>query len=214
MVFKALASGKLQFRPYFVPVCSPALFIDSTVSFSLLVEQLRLYDGQPMSNAKASTKTFFLSVLSLLLALRNVSATSWKFFWSLLFTYIQHNVIYHLILGCIPLRRLLHHINITVFELLLSAVCLSVENIPSHLVLQCPSKEKVWQGVIFEFLWLTTTILDLKEALLSLDFSGVWYCQVKGIKPYRILLITLFLTCVSHICISFMARLQLTTHRY
>jgi len=42
VVFKTLASGKLQFEPYFVPVCSPASFIDSTVSFAPLVEKLRL----------------------------------------------------------------------------------------------------------------------------------------------------------------------------
>ncbi|EPB83537.1 hypothetical protein HMPREF1544_09698, partial [Mucor circinelloides 1006PhL] len=50
---------------------------------------------------------------------------------------------------------------------------------------------KVWRGVIFEFLWPTTSISDIKEALLSLDFSNIWYCQVKGIRPYRILLISL-----------------------
>ncbi|KAK4517342.1 uncharacterized protein ATC70_000677 [Mucor velutinosus] len=61
----------------------------------------------------------------------------------------------------------------------------------SYLLFDCPSKEKVWQGVIFEFLWPTTSITDIKEALLSLDFSDIWYSQVKGIRPYRVLLITL-----------------------
>ncbi|CEP17553.1 hypothetical protein [Parasitella parasitica] len=56
----------------------------------------------------------------------------------------------------------------------------------------------VWQDVIFEFLWPTTTIIDIKEALLSLDFSDIWYSQVKGIRPYRILLITLSQIWLAH----------------
>ncbi|EPB92332.1 hypothetical protein HMPREF1544_00901 [Mucor circinelloides 1006PhL] len=60
-----------------------------------------------------------------------------------------------------------------VFESPLCPVCLSVEDSSNHLLFHCPSKEKVWKGVIFEFLWPTTTILDLTEALLSLDFSNV-----------------------------------------
>ncbi|EPB88253.1 hypothetical protein HMPREF1544_04961, partial [Mucor circinelloides 1006PhL] len=52
----------------------------------------------------------------------------------------------------------------------------------------------IWQGVIFESLWPTTTIQDnIQEALRSLDFSNnnVWYCQLKRIKPYQMLIITL-----------------------
>ncbi|EPB91493.1 hypothetical protein HMPREF1544_01624, partial [Mucor circinelloides 1006PhL] len=106
--WQALASGKLQFQPYFVPVCSPAPLTDSAISFAPLVQQFRLHDGQPMINAKASAKVFRLTVLSSVptpLALRHISAASWKFFWSLSLTYIQRNVIYRYILGCIPHRR-------------------------------------------------------------------------------------------------------------
>lgn len=71
-------------------------------------------------------------------------------------------------MGCIPHRRLLHRINTTVFESPLCAVCLPFKDFLGHFVLQCPSKEKFWQGVIFESLWPTTAILDLKEAHLSL----------------------------------------------
>ncbi|EPB89766.1 hypothetical protein HMPREF1544_03429 [Mucor circinelloides 1006PhL] len=60
-VFKTLASGKLQFQPYFVPVCSPAPLIESTVSFAPLVQQLRLEDGQSLITTKASAKVFRLS---------------------------------------------------------------------------------------------------------------------------------------------------------
>jgi len=200
-IFKALASGKLQFQPYFVPVCSPAPLTDSAISFAPLVQQFRLHDGQPMINAKASAKVFRLTVLSSVptpLALRHISAASWKFFWSLSLTYIQRNVIYRYILGCIPHRRLLHRILPTVFESPLCPVCLSVEDSPSHLLFNCPSKERIWQGVIFEFLWPTTTIQDIQEALRSLDFSNVWYCQRKGIKPYRILIITLSQLWLAH----------------
>ncbi|KAK4516947.1 triacylglycerol lipase [Mucor velutinosus] len=77
-------------------------------------------------------------------------------------------------------------------------ICLSPNETASHLLFDCPSKEKVWQGVIFDFLWPTTSITDIKEALLSLDFSDIWYSQVKGIHPYRILLITLSQIWVAH----------------
>ncbi|KAK4512396.1 uncharacterized protein ATC70_003095 [Mucor velutinosus] len=63
-VFKALASGKLQFQPYFVPVCSPAPLRDSTVSFAPLVRQLRLQGGQALSSTKAFAKIFRKSVLA------------------------------------------------------------------------------------------------------------------------------------------------------
>ncbi|KAK4519545.1 uncharacterized protein ATC70_009781 [Mucor velutinosus] len=125
------------------------------------------------------------------LVLQNISASHWKFFWSLSLTYIQRNVIYRLITGCIPFRSRLHYMMPGVFESHNCPVCLSPNETASHLLFDCPSKEKVWQGVIFEFLWPTTSITDIKEALLSLDFSDIWYSQVKGIHPYRILLITL-----------------------
>ncbi|KAK4519303.1 ccr4 associated factor [Mucor velutinosus] len=85
-----------------------------------------------------------------------------------------------------------------VFESHNCPVCLSPNETASHLLFDCPSKVKVWQGVIFEFLWPTTTITDIKEALLSLDFSDIWYSQVKGIRPYSILLITLFQIWLAH----------------
>jgi hypothetical protein len=200
-VFRALASGNLQFQPYFRPVCSPAPLIDSTVSFSPLIQQLQLQDGQSLNNVHASAKAFRLSVLSSVcppLALRNVSAASWKFFWSLSLTHIQRNVTYRFILGCIPNRRFLHRIMPAVFESPMCPVCLSVEDSPDHLLFHCPSKEKVWQDVIFEFLWPTTTIQEVKSALLSLDFSNVWYCQIEGITPYRILLISLSQLWLAH----------------
>jgi hypothetical protein len=44
------------------------------------------------------------------LALRNISSDHWKMFCSLLLTAIQRNVVYQLITGRIPNRRLLHYI--------------------------------------------------------------------------------------------------------
>ncbi|KAL7319073.1 hypothetical protein PS15m_002244 [Mucor circinelloides] len=44
-VFRGLASGKLKFQPYFVPVCSPSPPVDADVSFAPLVNQFRLQDG-------------------------------------------------------------------------------------------------------------------------------------------------------------------------
>ncbi|GAN06252.1 conserved hypothetical protein [Mucor ambiguus] len=200
-VFKGLASGAFKFQPYFVHVCSPAPLVDSEVSFAPLVNQLRLHDGRTLGNVQASAKTFRLSVIASFeqpLTLRNVSAAHCKSFWSLSLTYIQRNVIYRFITGCIPHHSRLHYMMPAVFESSLCTVCLSCNEDASHLLFDCPSKEKVWQGVIFEFLWPTTSIADIKEALLPLDFSDIWYCQVTGISPYRILLITLSQIWLAH----------------
>lgn len=79
-----------------------------------------------------------------------------------------------------------------VFDYSRCSVCITTDDSTQHLLFHCPTKEKVWQRVIFEFLWwLTTTITNIKEALLSLDFTSIWYCQLTGIKPYKILLISL-----------------------
>lgn len=200
-VFKGLASGTLKFQPFFLPVCSPTPLADSVVSFAPLVNQFRLQGGQSLGSVKGSAKTFRMTVLSSVvppLALRNISAANWKFFWSLALTTIQRNVLYRFIVGCIPHRRFLHFIMPRVFDSSLCSVCLSVPDSASHLLFHCPSKEKVWQGAIFEFLWPTTSITDVKEAFLSLDFSDIWYCQYKGIKPYRILMITLSQIWLAH----------------
>ncbi|EPB86201.1 hypothetical protein HMPREF1544_07013 [Mucor circinelloides 1006PhL] len=109
-VFKGLlvASGTFNFQPYVVPVCSrPATPVKSGVSFAPLVNQIRLMNGQTLGNVQATAKTFPLSVILSFeqsLSLRDVSASHWKFFWSLSLTYIQHNVIYRFITGCIPRR--------------------------------------------------------------------------------------------------------------
>ncbi|KAK4521181.1 Translation elongation factor 1 beta [Mucor velutinosus] len=155
-------------------VARPPL-VDPGVSFAPLVDQFCLHDGQPLGNAQASAKTFRLSVLSSMeqpLVLQHISVSHWKFFWSLSLTYIQRNVIYRLITGCIPSRSRLHYMMPGVFESHNCPACLSPNETASHLLFDCRSKEKVWQGVIFEFLWPTTSIPDIKEALLSLDFFG------------------------------------------
>ncbi|CAO3637673.1 unnamed protein product [Mucor fragilis] len=132
--------------PYFLPVCSPAPLQGSDVSFAPLAEQLRLHDGQSIGSVQASTKTFRMSVISSAvppLALRNISAASWKSFWSLSLTTVQRNVIYRYILGYIPHRRFLHFIMPQVSESPMCPVCLSTEDSPSHLLFHCPSKEKM-----------------------------------------------------------------------
>ncbi|KAG2208827.1 hypothetical protein INT46_006133 [Mucor plumbeus] len=93
---------------------------------------------------------------------------------------------------------LLHLVMPTVFDSPLCPVCVVSRDSSSHLLFHCPSKEKVWQGIIFESLWPTTSIGDIKEAFLSLDFSYLWYCQVKGIDSYKILLISLSQIWLAH----------------
>ncbi|KAI8643260.1 hypothetical protein BD408DRAFT_415236 [Parasitella parasitica] len=100
---------------------------------------------------------------------------------------MQRNVVYRFIVGCIPHRGFSHCIMPAMFD---SA---------THLLFHCPSKEQVWQGVIFEFLRPTTSISGIKQALLSLDFFNIWYCQYQGISPYRILLISLSQIWLAHI---------------
>ncbi|KAG1060877.1 hypothetical protein G6F42_027838 [Rhizopus arrhizus] len=63
-VFRGLASGKLKFQPYFVPVCSPSPPVDSDVSFAPLVNQFRLQDGKALGNVQVSAKTFRLAVIA------------------------------------------------------------------------------------------------------------------------------------------------------
>ncbi|KAG2196843.1 hypothetical protein INT46_005470 [Mucor plumbeus] len=142
------------------------------------VNQLRFPEGQSLANVKVSAKTFCLPIQSsviLPLSLRNISSSTWKLFWSLSFTTIQRNVIYRLITGCIPHRHLLNRIMPAIFDSPLCPVC-----------------------VILEFLWPTTSISDIKEALLSLDFSNIWYSQRKKITPYRILIIALSQLWLAH----------------
>ncbi|KAI8647193.1 hypothetical protein BD408DRAFT_335284, partial [Parasitella parasitica] len=130
--------------------------------------------------------------------LRNISSLHWKVFWSLSLTKVQRNVIYRLIAGSIPNRSFLHSIMPAVFDSPRCPICLTVNDSTQHLFFHCPTNEKVWQGVIFEFLCPTTTISDIKEALLSLDFTDIWYCQLTGIKPYKILLISLSQLWLAH----------------
>lgn len=200
-VFRGLASGNYKFQPYFVPVCSPSPLENPDVSFAPLIQQLHLQDGKSFTNVRASAKTFRLSVQSSVLpplALRNISAAHWKLFWSLSLTTVQRNVVYRLITGSIPHRRLLHYIMPRVFDSPSCPVCLHTVDSAAHLFFFCPTKEKVWQGIIFEFLWPTTTVGDVMEALLSLDFSNIWYCQIKNINPYKILLIALSQIWLAH----------------
>lgn len=174
-VFKGLATGALKFQP----VCSPAPLVDFDVSFAPLVNQLRLHDSQSLANVQASAKTFLLAVISSMkppLSLRNVTTAHRKFFWSPSLTYVQRNVVYPLITGCIPDRSRLRYMMPTVFPSHQCPICSSPSQSASHLLFDYPSKEKIWQGVIFEFLWPTTSISDIKEALLSLGFSNIWYC--------------------------------------
>ncbi|CEP17652.1 hypothetical protein [Parasitella parasitica] len=176
-VFRGLTSGQLKLQSYFAPVCRPAPPIESVVTFAPFVQQLQLAEGTSFVAATTSAKTFRAAVLSSVLspmALRNIAPAQWKWFWSLSLTTIQHNMIYRLIAGYIPHRRLLHFIMPATFASPLCPVCLVTVDSAHHLLFDCPSKEQVRQGIIFEFLWPTTSLGDIKAALLSLDFSDIW----------------------------------------
>ncbi|EPB88183.1 hypothetical protein HMPREF1544_05016 [Mucor circinelloides 1006PhL] len=60
----------------------------------------------------------------------------------------------------------------------LCAVCSTVDdNSIDHFLFYCPSKSEVWQGLIFEFLWPTVTINDIRHSLLTFDFYNIRYSQ-------------------------------------
>lgn len=54
------------------------------------------------------------------------------------------------------------------------------------------------QGVIFEFLWPTASIANIREAFFSLDFSYLWCCQVKEIDSYKLFLVSLSQIWLAH----------------
>ncbi|CEP09128.1 hypothetical protein [Parasitella parasitica] len=175
-IFKGLARGLLQLQPYFVPVCRPAPLEDLEVSFAPFVNQLIPTDGR----LSGSAESFRLAVLSSVTppsTLRNVSTAHWQMFWSLSLTTIQQNVVYRFIVGCIPHRGFLHHILPNIFDSSCCPLCLLATDSASHLLFHCPSKE---------------------QALLSLDFSDIWYCQYRGISSYRILFIALSQIWLAH----------------
>ena len=101
--------------------------------------------------------------------------------------------------GHIPHLALLHRWMPNFFDSPLCPVCLVTNDSADHLLFYCPVKQTVWQGMIFEFLWPTTTISDIKSALSSLDFSPLWYCQKEGITPLEITIITLSQIWLAHI---------------
>ncbi|CEP14344.1 hypothetical protein [Parasitella parasitica] len=144
-VFRELASGKLQFQPCFVPVCSPTSPGNLEISFAPLTKTFALPDGQFLTNVKASAKTFRQAVLSSVIppaTVSNVSAAHWKHFWSLALTSVQRNVVYRLIVGCIPNRQFLHFINPQIFDSPLCPVCRSVSDTSHNLLFHFPTKEK------------------------------------------------------------------------
>ena len=202
VIFKGLATGKLKFQPFFQPSCSPAPVLgDPSISFKPFVDQYSLKGLPSIASPLASAKIFRRTVQASCIApatLRAISAAHWKYFWSLSLTAVQRNVIYRLITGHIPHLALLHRWMPNFFDSPLCPVCLVTNDSADHLLFYCPVKQTVWQGMIFEFLWPTTTISDIKSALSSLDFSPLWYCQKEGITPLEITIITLSQIWLAH----------------
>jgi hypothetical protein len=52
-------------------------------------------------------------------------------------------------------------------------------------------KSIIWKEIIFTFLWPTIEIADIVEAVLSLDFYNVRYCQKSNISGPMVIYITL-----------------------
>lgn len=144
----------------------------------------RLHSGQSIASVVAPAITFYLSVPSSVispLALSYISATHWKFFWSLSPITIQRSVMCRFIVWCIPHCRFLHFSMSRVF-------------IPPP-----PFVQFVWFSLslflqIYTiyiarcYIWALMTT-DIKEVLSSLNRSDIWYYQWKEVKQFIILLV-------------------------
>ncbi|KAI9487464.1 MAG: hypothetical protein EXX96DRAFT_472324, partial [Benjaminiella poitrasii] len=60
-----------------------------------------------------------------------------------------------------------------------------------HLLFTCPLKRRVWNKVIFEFLWITVNISDIIQSCTHLDFnSRLLYCKFSGVLSPTIIILT------------------------
>lgn len=196
-LYKGLESGDLQLQPFFLPLCDPNSEVASpltSITLRPFSDKLILPNAITVSSARITSKIFRQACSSLSVApayLTSIPSSAWSFFWSLSLTMIQRNVFYRFLNNCIPHRSLLHRIFPTVHLSPLCAVCSSVEDSVDHFLFRCPSKAAVWQGIIFEFLWPTVTIDDIRHAILTFDFYNIRYSQQPLAPSYIIVIITL-----------------------
>jgi hypothetical protein len=90
-IYKGLITGNFKLQHYFIPLCRQASFVDTNISFTPFVNLLSLDVSPSVARSKVSAKLFrsvFQSSQSASESLRKVSATSWKYFWSLSLTVV------------------------------------------------------------------------------------------------------------------------------
>ncbi|KAI9245593.1 hypothetical protein BY458DRAFT_466274 [Sporodiniella umbellata] len=76
--------------------------------------------------------------------------------------------------------------------------CPNQESSPFHLLFSCPPKALVWNDIIREFLWPTVEIEDIFQALESLDFYNVNYCQRTSLPANMVIIIALSQVWICH----------------
>ncbi|KAI8639843.1 hypothetical protein BD408DRAFT_255025 [Parasitella parasitica] len=69
--------------------------------------------------------------------------------------------------NCILHLSLLHRIFPDRHSSDICVVCSSASDTLDHFLFRCPNKALVWQGIIFEFLWPTVTILRISAIIPS-----------------------------------------------
>ncbi|KAG2212134.1 hypothetical protein INT46_006051 [Mucor plumbeus] len=90
-IYKRLITGNFKLHYYFIPPCCQASFVDTNISFTFFVNLLSLDVSLSVARSKVSAKLFrsvFQSSQTASESLRKVSATSWKYFWSLSLTVV------------------------------------------------------------------------------------------------------------------------------
>lgn len=195
-----LASGQLQLAPFFETLCRPTLteFDEATTVDCRPLSQALDFAGKSIDEVpKISTKLFRQACINNLSSLlpdrmQQIQTQNWLCFWSLALVAVQRNAVYRLLSGAIPHRSLLHRFFPDKFPSPVCKVCSnSTPESTEHLLFYCHPKSIVWKEIIFEFLWPTVDIHDIKLALYSLDFYNVRYCQISGISAPLIIVITL-----------------------
>ncbi|KAI8077995.1 uncharacterized protein B0P05DRAFT_637858 [Gilbertella persicaria] len=110
-------------------------------------------------------------------ALSAISSTFWDSFWTLSLTAVVRNVVYRYINYKLPTTIRMNRFLPERFPTPLCQICgLYTEN-DNHMLFSFPPKTHFWKELIFEFLWPTTTVDDIIQALRYMNFYSIRYTQ-------------------------------------
>jgi hypothetical protein len=132
-------------------------------------------DDTRLDNSKVAIKSFrnlFIAESISTLGRQIVTAANWKLFWQMSLTSIQRNTLFRLLHNKIPTRKLLFAMGLSVVPSSSCIFCADEEDV-FHFFFRCPTKFVFWDALIREFLWPNTTIEQLHQGFLSLDFRSI-----------------------------------------